>query len=264
MPETAIVVGSGLGALEDALRDPVSVSFPDLPGLPAAGVSGHRGRFVHGRLGGSEVLVQSGRYHLYEGHPVGTVVAPVRILSEAGVQSIVMTNASGGIDPRLEPGDLVLVDDVLNLTFRSPLAGPVVSGEARFPDMSRPLDVALSAVIREAAERLGQPLASGTYAAVPGPQYETAAEIRMLSSLGADLVGMSTVPEVITAAARGRRCAVLSLVTNRATGLASHPLSHEEVLEAGREAARRLVTLLTEVVRRLARDGSPDQSGEAK
>lgn len=272
VPETAVVAGSGLGALEDALVDPVAVAFGDLPGLPAAGVSGHGGRFVHGRLGDAEVLLQSGRFHLYEGHPAGVVVAPVRILAELGVGTLLVTNASGGIHPLLEPGDVVLVDDLLNLTFRSPLAGPVLEGEERFPDMSRPLDAGLARMIRGAAAHLELPLASGTYAAVPGPQYETAAEVRMLSRLGADVVGMSTVPEVIAAAARGLRCGVLSLVTNKATGLSRGRLSHDEVLEAGAAAAHRVSALVREVLDRLGReeraprpgDVSAPQSGDTK
>lgn len=264
VPGTAVVVGSGLGALEDALVDPVAVAFGDLPGLPAAGVSGHGGRFVHGRLGDTEVLLQSGRFHLYEGHPAGVVVAPVRILAEMGVGTVLMTNASGGIHPLLEPGDVVLVDDLLNLTFRSPLSGPVLEGEERFPDMSRPLDAGLARLIRGAAAHLDLPLASGTYAAVLGPQYETAAEIRMLSRLGADVVGMSTVPEAIAAAARGLRCAVLSLVTNRATGLSRGRLSHDEVLEAGAAAADGVSSLVREVLVRLHCEERAPQSGDTK
>lgn len=264
VPETAVVVGSGLGSLEDALVDPVAVAFGDLPGLPAAGVSGHGGRFVHGRLGDSEVLLQSGRFHLYEGHPAGVVVAPVRILAELGVGTVLMTNASGGIHPLLEPGDVVLVDDLLNLTFRSPLSGPALEGEERFPDMSRPLDSGLARMIRGAAAPLELPLASGTYAAVLGPQYETAAEVRMLSRLGADVVGMSTVPEAITAAARGLRCAVLSLVTNKATGLSRGRLSHDEVLEAGAAAAHRVSALLREVLDRLGREERAPRPGDMR
>lgn len=253
VPSVAVVFGSGLGALEDALVDPVAVPFEALPGLPAAGVAGHSGRFVHGRLGPAEVLVQAGRFHVYEGHPLDRVVAPVRILSALGVGSVVMTNAAGGIRPGLEPGDVVLLDDVMSLMFRSPLAGPVVGDEARFPDMSRPFDPELLDAIRRAARDTGIRLEEGTYAAVTGPAYETAAEIRMLARLGADVVGMSTVPEMITAAGLGLSCAVLSLVTNRATGLSAEPLSHEEVLEVGRAAGERVAALLTEVAVRLAR-----------
>lgn len=283
VPPVAVIVGSGLGALEDALVDPLAVSFEAVPGMAAAGVAGHGGRFVHGRLGSTEVLVQAGRLHVYEGHPVERVVAPVRILAALGVGAVIMTNAAGGIRSDLEPGDVVLVDDVMNLMFRSPLAGPVSGTEARFPDMSRPFDPALLDVIRLAALDAGMRVEEGTYAAVTGPAFETAAEIRMLARLGADVVGMSTVPEVVTAAASGLSCAVLSLVTNRATGLSAEPLSHDEVLDAGRRAGERVASLLRGVVARLgpgeegvvgvgrggAADGGPEpdaggQSGEAK
>ncbi len=255
VPATAVVAGSGLSALEDALADAVAVPFAEVPGLPHAGVAGHRGRFVHGRLDGVGVLVQAGRFHVYEGHAMDVVAAPVRILAALGVERMIMTNAAGAIHPRLGPGDVVVVDDVINLMFRCPLAGPARERETRFPDMSRPLDTKLKEVVRAAAAALGQRVGEGVYAAVPGPAYETPAEVRMLARLGADLVGMSTVPEVIVAIASGLRCAVLSLVTNRATGLSPEPLSHEEVLEAGRRAGERMTALVTEVVRRLDTEG---------
>ena len=264
VPATAVIVGSGLGGLEEALDHRVAVPFGDLPGLPSAGVAGHGGRFVFGRLGPAAVLLQSGRFHLYEGRPPDVVVAPVRILSALGVEQVIMTNAAGGIHPLLEPGHVVLVDDVLNLTFRSPLAGPVLEGETRFPDMSRPMDPGLADLLRDSAAHLGQRLATGTYAAVLGPQYETPAEVRMLRRMGADVVGMSTVPEVIAAAARGLRCAVLSLVTNKAAGLAASPLSHEEVLEVGAAASEDVSALVTEAVTRLHAGGDARQSTGAK
>ncbi|MDX1493763.1 MAG: purine-nucleoside phosphorylase [Longimicrobiales bacterium] len=271
VPGMAVVIGSGLGSLEDALTHRISVPFASVPGLPGAGVSGHRGRFSWGRLEGREVLVQSGRFHVYEGHPLETVVAPVRILAALGVERLILTNAAGGIHPLREPGDLVLLDDVLNLMFRSPLAGPVVGSEARFPDMSRPLDPALRRVVRSVARELEIELEEGVYAAVTGPSYETRAEIRMLARLGADLVGMSTVPEVVAATAVGLPCAALSLVTNKATGLGDEALSHDEVLETGRVAGEKVRRLVTAVVSRLDEappevtgSSSPLQSGEAK
>lgn len=261
VPATAVVVGSGLGALEDALTERTSIPFASVPGLPRAGVSGHRGRFSWGRLDGAEVLIQSGRFHVYEGLALETVVAPVRILGALGVETLILTNAAGGIHPLLEPGDLVLLDDVLNLMFRSPLAGPTVASEARFPDMSAPLDDEVRALMRTVALELGIALKEGVYAAVTGPAYETRAEIRMLDRLGADLVGMSTVPEVIAASATGLRCAALSLVTNKATGLSDDVLSHEEVLETGRRAAEEVCRLITATVRRLA-EARVDRSGD--
>lgn len=244
VPRVALVVGSGLGALESLLAEPVRASFGEIPGLPAPGVVGHAGAFVHGRMGETEVLVQSGRVHVYEGHPLDVVVGPVRMLAALGVQVLVLTNAAGAIHPLMEPGDVVLLNDVLNLQFRSPLAGPVPAGEERFPDMSDPISGEVRSVLRAAAASAGVLLPEGTYAAVTGPSYETRAEIRMLERLGADLVGMSTAPEVIAAAARGLRCGALSLVTNRATGQSAAPLDHDEVLHTGRVAGERVVRLL--------------------
>jgi len=251
-PRIAVVLGSGLSRLVDALTDTTTLPFTDVPGLPPAGVAGHDGRFVFGHLDDVAVCVQAGRHHGYEGYPLDVVVAPVRILAELGAHTVFMTNAVGGIHPRVERGDIVLLEDQMNFTFRSPLAGPVVADEHRFPDMSAPFDGALGALARSTAAELGIRLLEGTYGGVLGPAYETAAEVRMLARLGADVVGMSTVPEVITARALGLRCVGLSIVTNRATGLGGAPVSHEDVLEASREAGARLVLLITHMIRRLS------------
>ncbi len=250
-PLATLVLGSGLGHVVDAVRDPVSVGFDELPGFPAVGVAGHAGRFVAGRLGGRPVLVQAGRYHVYEGHPGEVVAAPVRLSSALGVETLLLTNAAGGVDPELEPGDLVLLDDHLNLMGWSPLIGPALAGETRFPDMTRPYDPGLAEVALSVAAGLGVPLRRGVYAALRGPTYETAAEIRMLRALGADVVGMSTVPEVHVARARGMRCLAISMVSNKGTGLSVSPLSHAEVVTVGREGGRRLVALLEGIVKRL-------------
>lgn len=248
VPRVAAVLGSGLGHLADSLEDPVTVPFQDLPGFPASGVAGHAGRWIHGRLGGVPLLVQAGRYHLYEGLPEEVVVAPTRLLAALGVEILVLTNAAGGADPAREPGDLVLLDDHLNLLFRNPLAGAVRGGEARFPDMSAPWDPALQETALEVAARVGTPLVRGVYAAVTGPSYETPAEVRMLRLLGADVVGMSTVPEVLVARASGIRCLGFSMVTNKGTGYTDEPLSHQEVVEVGRKAGRELGYLLSELL----------------
>jgi purine-nucleoside phosphorylase len=179
---------------------------------------------------------------------MATVVAPVRMMATLGVEVVVFTNAAGAIRPDLSPGDIVLLDDHLNLMFRSPLAGAVSAGEDRFPDMSAPYDRGLQDLALGVATRAGASLARGCYAAVLGPTYETAAEVRMLRSLGADVVGMSTVPEVITARASGVRCVAFSVVTNFATGLAAEALSHDEVLGVGRDAGRRMSGLLADFV----------------
>lgn len=253
-PRVSVVLGSGLGPLVDDLSDVSSVDFEDVPGLPPCGVAGHAGRFVAGRLSGRDVLFQCGRYHFYEGHPADIVAAPVRVAARLGIRAIIFTNAAGGIHRELEAGDIVLLDDHINAQFRSPLVGPARRGEVRFPDMTAPYDAGLRQVARESAAELGIHLARGTYAAVLGPAYETASEVRMLGRLGADMVGMSTVPEVLVARALGLRCLAFSVVTNKAAGRGGGPLSHEEVLTVGRDAGSRLARLLTLVIPRVCDD----------
>jgi len=251
VPEVLAVLGSGLGFLADALTDPVEIAMSDLEGLPAAGVAGHSGRFVCGGLEGRRVLVQSGRFHLYEGHSPAVVVAPVRIAAALGVRTLVVTNAAGGVNPAFTPGTIMLIEDHLNLTGVNPLVGPTRPGEPRFPDMSRAWNPALRTLARECADQVDVELARGTYAAVLGPSYETPAEVCMLAALGADAVGMSTVPEVIAARSAGLRVLGLSLVSNAAAGVTDATLSHDEVLAAGREAAPRFERLLRAIMARL-------------
>ena len=261
VPRLAVVLGSGLGWLVDELEDAATVSFADVPGFPPPTVPGHEGTFVAGRLDGTEVLFQRGRYHMYEGHPPDVVAAPVRVAATLGVESLVLTNAAGGVRPSLEPGDLVLLDDHINAMARSPLVGLVEDGETRFPDMSEPYDDGLQRLTLAAAADLGIDLERGVYAAMLGPAYETAAEVRMLARLGADVVGMSTVPEVLVARARGLRVLAISVVTNKAAGLGGGPLSHEEVVEVGREAGGELARLLRAVIPRIVAGA---QSGSTK
>ncbi|GMV07502.1 MAG: purine nucleoside phosphorylase [Gemmatimonadota bacterium] len=257
-PDVALVLGSGLGPLVDRVEGGVEVGFAELPGFPPAGVAGHAGRWVAGTLGGARVLVQAGRYHVYEGHPPEVVAGPVRLVAALEVGTLVLTNAAGGVDPALEPGDLVLVEDHLNLMFRNPLIGPVVAGETRFPDMTRPYDQGLLEAAEGVAAELGIPVRRGVYAGLTGPAYETAAEIRMLRTLGAHVVGMSTVPEVMVARALGLRCLAVSMVTNKGTGLAPSPLSHKEVVEVGARAGAKVASLLEGVLGTLA---SPQSAG---
>jgi purine-nucleoside phosphorylase len=247
-PEVALVLGSGLSHLADLVEDAVEVPFGEVPGFPAAGVVGHAGRYVFGTLGGRKVLMQAGRFHVYEGHADEVVGAPVRLAAALGVGVLVLTNAAGGVDPELDPGDLMLIDDHLNLMFRSPLIGEAQSGEERFPDMSAPYDRELRALAAEVAVDLGIPIREGVYAALTGPSYETAAEVRMLGVLGADAVGMSTVPEVLVARAIGLRCLAFSMITNKGTGLSPTTLSHAEVVEVGARAGQTLGRLVTGVL----------------
>jgi purine-nucleoside phosphorylase len=243
-PEVHMVLGSGLSALADGLVDPVIIPFGEVPGFSRAGVVGHAGHLAYGELEGKRVLMQAGRFHFYEGHPAEMVVAPIRLAAALGARTVILTNAAGGIGKGLLPGSLMLLDDHLNLMGRSPLAGPVQGSEERFPDMSEPYDSALQARAMGVAEALGIPLRRGTYAAVLGPSYETPAEIRYLQGVGADAVGMSTVPEAITARALGMKVMGFSLITNLAAGMGQASLDHQEVLDVGKEAGEKLQRLI--------------------
>jgi purine-nucleoside phosphorylase len=246
-----LVLGSGLGALADELEDAVRIPFAEIPGFPAATVAGHSGTLVSGRLEGVECIALQGRFHLYEGHPVELVTLPIRVMAALGARTLFVTNAAGGINRSFIPGDLMLIDDHLNLMGRNPLIGPVVPGDERFPDMSEPYDRGLQQLAEQVALERHVRVVRGVYAAVTGPSYETPAEIRMLATLGADAVGMSTVPEVIAARAMGVRVLGISLISNPAAGISATRLSHEEVVAAGIEARERFVSLVRGVVREI-------------
>jgi purine-nucleoside phosphorylase len=250
-PRAAIVLGSGLGFLADEARGAVRIPYAEIPGFPQPGVAGHKGELVAGTLDGVPVLIQSGRFHLYEGHEADVAALPVRVMATLGVRTLIVTNAAGGVRLTFRPGTLMLIADHINLMFRNPLTGPVLEGEERFPDMSEPYDATLRTLARDAAREAKIPLEEGVYAGLLGPSYETPAEIRMLQRLGADAVGMSTVPEVIVARARGMRCLGFSTITNLAAGISTAPLSHQEVLQVGREVGQALGTIVKGVLRRL-------------
>lgn len=245
-PRVLVVLGSGLGGLAEELAAAEQLGFDEL-GLRLPGAAGHAGRFVAGWLEQTPVLAQLGRCHLYEGATPAEVVAPVRAAAAAGIGELVITNAAGGLRSDLRPGQLVCLRDQLNLTGASPLAGET---PPQFVDMASAYDPGRRAAAAEAAAALDEPLAEGVYAGVLGPAYETPAEARMLRALGADLVGMSTVLEVIAARAAGMRVLGLSLVTN-AHGAAT-PVSHSEVLAAAQDGAPRLLRLLRAVLGELA------------
>ena len=250
-PRAAIVLGSGLGFLADQVQDAVRIPYAGIPGFPQPGVAGHKGELVAGTLAGAAVLVQSGRFHLYEGHGPTTAALPVRVFAQLGIGTLVATNAAGGVRQGLRPPALMLITDHINLTGTNPLVGAVLSGEQRFPDMSEAYDADLRALAKTTAREQGIALEEGVYCALLGPSYETPAEIRMLQRLGVDAVGMSTVPEVIAARARGLRCVAFSIITNAAAGLSGAPLDHAEVLEMGARVAGQLGSLITGLVRRL-------------
>jgi purine-nucleoside phosphorylase len=241
-PEIFLTLGSGLAGVADAIEGAVDLPAEAVPGLPAPAVPGHAGLLRAGRLGGREVLAQLGRVHLYEGYPAALVTRAVEAAARVGCTTFVVTNASGGVHAGLAPGDLLAVVDQLNLTGTSPLVGRLEAGRPAFIDMTAAYDPRLVDLAAAAAEREGAGLKTGVYAGLPGPAYETPAEVRMLHTLGADVVGMSTVLEVIAARARGMRVLGLSVVTN--VHGADAATSHEEVLAVGRAAGERLGRLL--------------------
>ncbi|HEX8204190.1 MAG TPA: purine-nucleoside phosphorylase [Isosphaeraceae bacterium] len=255
VPRVAVVLGSGLGAIAESLTGPTVLPYGRIPHFPAPTVAGHAGRLVVGTLGRHEVVVLQGRFHGYEGHDLGTVTFPIRVLQALGVRTLVLTAAAGGVNVNRHPGDLVGLTDHLNLIGANPLRGPHDERlGARFPDLGEVYSARVRRWAVEEAHRLGFVLHLGVYAALPGPSYETPAEVRMLRILGADVVGMSTVPEAIVARQAGMEVLGLAVVTNRAAGLAPTPLSHAEVLEIGRAAAARLGALISRVVERIAAD----------
>ncbi len=253
-PRILLVLGSGLGGLADAFEDASAVDFADIPGFARAAVVGHRGRIVVGTLEGVPCIAMQGRYHLYEGHEADAATLPVRAISALGVDTLIVTNAAGGVNRSFRAGSLMLIEDHINMLGRNPLVGPARDGETRFPDMTRAYDPELRALTLEVAAEQGIALNTGVYCALLGPTYETPAEVRMLGILGADAVGMSTVPEVIVARARGMRVLGISLITNEAAGHTGEALSHDEVMAASAGAAESFGRLVRGVVRRI---GSP-------
>jgi purine-nucleoside phosphorylase len=250
-PRIGLVLGSGLGFLAERFADPVTIPYSSIPGFPETTVIGHGGTLVCGQFAGKEVLAQSGRFHLYEGHSAATVALPARAFAALGIGTLLLTNAAGGIRRTFSSGRVMLIADHINLTFRNPLIGPVLEGEERFPDMSQPYDAELRRLAREAALEQQVAVDEGVYVQLLGPSFETPAEIRMLDRLGADAVGMSTVIEVIAARARGLRCLGFSLITNLASGLSPTKLSHTEVMETANRVQGELGALVEAVIRRL-------------
>ena len=258
-PRVGIVLGSGLGAVAEAVADPVLIPYGEIPHFPQSTVEGHSGRMVAGTLGGAPVIVMQGRVHFYEGYTPQQVTFPMRVLGLAGVRAVVLTNAAGGIAEGLAIGQLVALSDHINLMGWNPLTGP---NEARFAmregtglrffDMTEAYSKRLRGLAREAARAEGWEMGEGVYVATPGPSFETPAEIRAFRTLGATLVGMSTVPETIVARHMGIEVLGISCVTNLAAGLGAAQLSHEEVFEAGRSVEHRLAALLKRLAPEIA------------
>ncbi len=249
-PQTAIILGSGLGGLAERIQDAEIIPYREIPGFPASHVAGHAARLVFGRIGERELVAMQGRFHYYEGFSMRELCLPVYVLRELGVKNLVVTNACGGVNSAFAPGDLMLIADHINLIGKNPLIGPNDERFGpRFPDMSDAYDPALRAFARRTAEELGIPLREGVYAFFSGPCFETAAEIRAYKALGADAVGMSTVPEVIAARYLGMKVLGLSCITNMATGIAEKKHSHQEVLATAAAAGESFCALAEAILR---------------
>lgn len=245
IPHVALILGSGLGDYAETLQNKTYINYQDIEGFPVSGVAGHIGRFVIGTHGEKTVIAMQGRVHYYEGYPMAYMTIGVRAMRMAGANTILLTNAAGGVNTAYLPGTLMLISDHINFSGAHPLIGPNAEGFGpRFPDMSNVYDKTLRKALKQAAAKEGITLEEGVYMMFSGPSYETPAEIRMARALGADAVGMSTVPEAITAAHCGMKTVGISLITNPAAGVSDTKLSHEEVQAAAKEANARFTALV--------------------
>ena len=244
-PEIGLILGSGLGTIAELVTDPVTISFSQIPHFHSPSIEGHAGKMIIGKMNQVAVVLLQGRFHLYEGHSMEDVVFPTRTICGLGIHTLLLTNAAGGINTRFRPGDLMLIEDHLNLMGDNPLKGPNLSQLGpRFPDLSEAYHRGCQNAVKDSAQELDLSLQTGIYAGLLGPTYETPAEVRMLRTLGADAVGMSTVPESIAANHLGVRVAGLSCITNLAAGLSPHKLSHQEVIDTSAQAAEKMKKLI--------------------
>ena len=241
LPTTGVILGSGLGGLVDVMENRMAVPYQDIPGFPRSNLEGHAGNLVFGRIGDKNIAAMQGRFHFYEGFTMKEVTYPIYVMSLLGVKELIVTNACGGINPDYKPGDLMIISDFINMLGTNSLIGP--NDErfgVRFPDMSEPYDLRRIAFAEKTAAELGIAPQKGVYALFPGPCYETAAEIRAYRALGADAIGMSTVPETIAANYLGMKVLGIACITNMATGIAKEKHTHEEVLRVASEASGKL------------------------
>ena len=253
VPDVAVILGTGLGGLAERIESPVAIEYADIPGFPLSTVESHTGRLLCGKLSGRAVVAMQGRFHRYEGYSLQQVTFPVRVMRALGARALVVSNACGGMNPLWQLGDLMLIADHINLLGDNPLIGPNDERLGpRFPDMSDAYDVTLRAIARSEATRRGITLREGVYVAVTGPNLETKAEYRMLRGLGADVVGMSTVPEVIVAVHAGMRVLGLSIITDLCLPDALEPASVERIIAVARDAEPRLTALIAAVLERAA------------
>ncbi len=252
-PEVALILGSGLGAIADEIDTEATIDYRELEGFPVSTVSGHKGRFVFGRIGDTKVVVMQGRVHYYEGYSMQQVVLPVRVMASLGARILFQTNASGGLNPNFSPGDFMLIKDQISLFVPSPLIGENVDEwGTRFPSMNETYNVKLGGIIEETAKNLGIRLQHGVYVQTTGPQYESPAEVKLLHSLGADAVGMSTVVEVIAANHIGMRVCGISCITNVAGGSVDKAVTHEEVKLNADKAAENFKKLVKESIKKMS------------
>ena len=250
--EIGIILGSGLGDYAEALEDAVKLPYSEIPGFPRSTVAGHAGMWCCGTLHGKRVVMMQGRFHYYEGYGMKDVTLPVRVMQKIGVKTLIVTNAAGGVNLGYHPGELMVIGDMFSMTAQNPLIGPNLDAFGpRFPDMSCAFDKELRALAHECANEQGFALREGVYAQMTGPTYETPAEIRMLRTLGADAVGMSTVPEVVVARHGGMRVLGVSCITNMAAGILDQPLNHAEVTETANRVKGQFRALLDAVVEKM-------------
>lgn len=252
-PQVGVILGSGLGGWADSLANPIAIPYAAIPHFPRSTVSGHAGRLVIGDRAGVRCVAMQGRSHLYEGHSAATVAFPARLLIALGANVLIITNAAGGLNPSWPPGTLMMIRDHINLLGDHPLRGPNDDRLGpRFPDMSRAYPEELRALTKQAAQRAAISIVEGVYAAMPGPTYETPAEVQMLQRMGADAVGMSTVPEVVVACHMGARVIGISCITNQAAGITGQPLSHDEVTQTAARVKTTFERLLDEILSELS------------
>lgn len=255
-PTLCVVLGSGLGAYAESMEGAQIINYKDVPGFPVSTVPGHAGRLVFGRKHGVDVVCMQGRFHCYEGYAAAETVIPLRTLIKLGVKRLLATNAAGGVNMDFAPGDIMIIADHINFASLNPLEGANLDEFGpRFPDMSYSYDKKLIAALEQSAKEGGITVRKGVYMMMKGPSFETPAEIRAARILGADAVGMSTVPEIITAAHAGVASAAISCITNMAAGILDQPLSHEEVMETGRVAAGRIAALIDGFIAQVGKMG---------
>ncbi|MGO4952796.1 purine-nucleoside phosphorylase [Paenibacillus sp. DRB1-1] len=248
-PEIGLILGSGLGILADLIQDGISIPYQDIPHFPVSTVEGHEGELLLGTIEGRAVVMMKGRFHMYEGYVPQLTAFPVRVMKQLGIQSLLVTNAAGGVNTSYEAGDLMVISDHLNLTGQNPLIGPNDAGlGVRFPDMSEAYSRRLREIAKQTANQQGFSLQEGVYAGLLGPNYETPAEIVMLRTLGADAVGMSTVSEVIVARHAGIEVLGFSCITNMAAGILDQPLSHGEVMETAEKVREQFLKLVLAII----------------